>query len=113
MKKRFLKNLNLILFTVLVLLICNLSNFTLVSELWNTELEFVNQLISNPMSCIHLTLFWEHVILAVELVWLVIGLLVSLLRVIFVRERVVKAESVNSHHEVTSNPHGFTRIYRK
>lgn len=115
-------SIKLLLLTALVLAICTLTQATTIIEIKDTELSFINQLISNWKSCLTLTIFWEHAIVAVELVWLVVVLILKFLGKLVCaifggckrksKSFKVKVDEneLNSHNVVTSNPRGFTRI---
>ena len=130
MKKKFITTLILITVAVLILIIFNLSNSIVVrvQDLWNSELDFIHQLMSSPKSCLQFTLFWEHaflaMIIAVWMIWMVIGLLVAVCVELFHRckktktnksisAKVKNTEHINSHNTITSNPRGFTRVYKE
>lgn len=119
-RKILFGSIKLFLITALVVLLCNLSKVTNIFELKDIELNFVNQLMTDFYSCLTLTIFWEHVILAIELVWV---LWITLLKIVWHlvstifgnknKKQIKKVNSqdiINSHNTVTSNPRRFTRI---
>lgn len=119
-RKILFGSIKLFLITALVVLLCNLSKVTNIFELKDIELNFVNQLMTDFYSCLTLTIFWEHVILAIELVWV---LWITLLKIVWHlvstifgnknKKQIKKVSSqdiINSHNTVTSNPRRFTRI---
>lgn len=119
-RKILFGSIKLFLITALVVLLCNLSKVTNIFELKDIELNFVNQLMIDFYSCLTLTIFWEHVILAIELVWV---LWITLLKIVWHlvstifgnknKKQIKKVNSqdiINSHNTVTSNPRRFTRI---
>lgn len=115
-------SVKVLLLTVLVLAICTLTQSTTIIEIKDAEWSFIQELIADWKSCLTLTIFWEHAIVVVELVWLVVVLVLKFLgklvcAIFGAHKRKSKSFKVkvgenelNSHNVVISNPRGFTRI---